>query len=75
MHDKPLRKNKPHVAIITFRIDVRPVNPDNTLSPHILQNGDLKKYGLGSKGQIVVRGTSEADCASKVNKILEKLND
>ena len=38
------RKSKPHIGIVTFRIDIRAINEDNTLNNHILQNADLKKY-------------------------------
>lgn len=69
------RKSKPHMAIITFRIDIRAINEDNTLSNHILQNADLKKYNLGEKGQFIVRGADEAECAKKVIKIMEKINE
>jgi GTPase involved in cell partitioning and DNA repair len=69
------RRSKPHIAVITFRIDIRPLNANNTFSDYILQNKDLEKYSLGEKAQIVVRGTCEADCASKVKKMMEKLNE
>tara|TARA_Y100000389_G_C16961004_1_gene271042 strand:+ start:184 stop:411 length:228 start_codon:yes stop_codon:yes gene_type:complete len=69
------RRSKPHIAIVTFRIDIRPLNSDNTFNDYILQNKDLEKYSLGEKAQIVVRGTCEADCAVKVKNMLEKLNE
>jgi len=69
------RRSMPHVAVVTFRIDVRPVNPDETFNHYILQKKDLEKYGLGDKAQFVIRGHSEADCAQKVRKILEKINE
>lgn len=69
------RKLKPHIGVITFRIDVRGINPDNTLSEHILQNADLAKYNLGDKGQIIVKGSNEAECAKKIAELMEKINE
>ena len=69
------RKSKPHIGVVTFRIDIRPINEDNTLSHHILRNPDLQKYYLGEKAQIIVRGATEAECAEKVRKIMEKINE
>jgi hypothetical protein len=69
------RKSKPHIGIITFRIDIRPINEDNTLNNHILQNAYLRKYNLREKGQFIIRGADEAECARKVMKIMEKINE
>jgi len=67
------RKLKPHIAVITFRIDVRPINSDNTLDWHILRNADLKKYNLSEKGQVIIKGANEAECVKKVQEMMEKI--
>tara|TARA_Y100000385_G_scaffold276498_1_gene322300 strand:- start:725 stop:952 length:228 start_codon:yes stop_codon:yes gene_type:complete len=69
------RKLKPHIGVVTFRIDIRSINPDNTLSEHILQNADLDKYKLAEKGQFIINGVTEADCAKKIAKIMEIINE
>jgi len=69
------RKLKPHIGVVTFRIDIRSINPDNTLSEHILQNADLDKYKLAEKGQFIINGVTEADCAKKIVKIMEIINE
>lgn len=74
MEEKLPRSSKPHIGIVTFKIDVRGINSDNTLEAYILGDGDLKKYGMSRKGQFVIKGTSEADCIQKLKKALGKIH-
>mgnify|MGYP003152552465 CR=1 FL=1 len=69
------RSQKPHLAIVTLKVDVRAMNVDETLDHSVMGNGALKKYGLTRKGQFHVRGVDEADCIRKLKQILERIND
>lgn len=69
------RREKPHIAIVTFKIDIRPVNPDNSFESYKLSNRDLEKYNMTHKAQIIVKGPSEAECVKKVKQTLEKMNE
>ena len=68
------RRSRPHIAIVTMKVDVRAINPDNTLDLYTMGDGCLSKYGLSQKGQFVVKGYSEADCIQKLQQILESIN-
>jgi hypothetical protein len=74
LNDIP-RREKGHIAIVTFKIDIRPVNSDNTFENYMLAPKDLEPYGMSNKAQIIIKGSSEADCVMKVKKTLEKMND
>jgi hypothetical protein len=67
------RREKGHLAVITLKIDVRPMNADNTLDSTLLGARDFERYGMSNKAQVVVKGSSEADCISKIKKILENI--
>lgn len=69
------RSIKPHIAIVTLKIDIRSVNSDETLDLHVMGNDALQKYGLARKGQFVIKGTSEADCIKKLKDILENITN
>lgn len=69
------RREKPHIAIVTFKIDIRPVNQDNSFETYKLSNRDLEKYNMTHKAQIIVKGPSEAECVSRVKQTLEKMNE
>ena len=69
------RSTKPHIAIVTMKLDVRAMNPDGTLDLHVMGSSALKKYNIGEKAQFVVKGTSEAECIDKLKKVLERIND
>lgn len=76
-HDKTAsvpRSDKGHIAIITCKIDIRPMNANNTFDPYVLGDADLAKYGMTNKARIIVKGYNEADCASKVKQLMENLN-
>lgn len=68
------RSEKGHIAIITCKIDIRPMNADNTFDPYVLGDADLQKYGMTNKARIVIKAPSEAECAMKVKKLMENLN-
>ncbi|SVA81302.1 uncharacterized protein METZ01_LOCUS134156 [marine metagenome] len=66
------RSIKPHIAMITFKIDIRAMNIDETLDIQVMGNKALEKYGMAQKGQFVIKGISEADCIQKIKNLLEK---
>lgn len=68
------KRELPHVSVITFDIDIRPINPENSLGES-LSDERLLKYNLGKKAQINILGVSEADCIQNIKSKLEKLNE
>lgn len=72
--DDLARREKGHLAIITMKIDIRPMNADNTFERYMLGNRDLERYGMSNKAQITVKGSSEADCVKKVKEVIERMN-
>jgi hypothetical protein len=71
--DEP-RKSLPHIAVLTFKIDVRELDNDGIMGEFVLSGNELKKYGMSNKAQIFVKGQSEADCIKKVKNILENID-
>tara|TARA_R110000751_G_scaffold83796_1_gene167955 strand:+ start:10 stop:300 length:291 start_codon:yes stop_codon:yes gene_type:complete len=69
------KREKPHMAIITFKIDVRAMNSDDTLELHVMNDAALKKYDIAQKGQMIVKGYSEADCINNIKEILRKVKE
>ena len=69
------RSSKPHIAIVTMKIDIKARNPDDTLDFYSMGDKALKKYGISQKGQFVVKGSSEADCINKLKEILERIGN
>ena len=67
------RSTKPHIAIVTLKIDIRAMNSDESLDPRVMGNIALQKYGIAQKGQFIVKGASEADCIKKLKTILENI--
>lgn len=68
------RKDWPHHATITMKIDIRKMNDDGTLDPSIMGNSLLEKYGISNKAQICISGPTEAECIRNLIKMLEKLH-
>lgn len=68
------RSQKGHIAIITCKIDIRPMNANNTFDAYVLGDADLHKYGMTNKARIIVKGASEAECAIKVKRVMENIN-
>ena len=68
------RKNIPHHATITLKIDIRKINLDGSLDPEIMDRILLQEYGISNKAQICVSGPTESDCIKNVINLLEKLN-
>ena len=68
------RSKKPHIAIVTLKIDVRSIEPDGTFDDQVLGDKALSKYGISRTAQIQTAGITEADCINKTKKMLEKLN-
>lgn len=69
------RREKAHVATLSFEIDVRPVNLDNSIDNSALNNKDFERYNMSNKARIIIKGSSEGDCIKKVKQALEKIND
>ena len=69
------RREKPHIAFVTVKLDIRAVNADGTLDHYVMGNDCLEKYGITRKGQFVVKGHDEASCIQKILKILENIKD
>ena len=67
------RKEKPHIAIVTVKLDIRAINADGTLDQYVMGDACLEKYGISRKGQFVMKGHSEADCVKKTIEALEKV--
>lgn len=71
---KVSRKNRPHHATITIKIDVREMLPDGSLDPVILDNFLLEQYGISNKAQLCISGATEPECIRNLIKLLERLN-
>lgn len=68
------RKDFPHVAVLTFRIEVREVDKDGIMGQSVLGRNELNKFGMSDKAQIHVKGATESECIQKVKTLLENLN-
>ena len=68
------KRELPHTSVITFEIDIRPINPDNSMG-NVLSDERLSRYDIGKRAQISITGVSEADCIQKIKTKLEKLNE
>lgn len=68
------RRAMPHVAVLTFKIDVRELDKEGIMGESVLSKEELKKYGMSNKAQIFVKGQTEADCINKVKTILENID-
>ena len=68
------KRNFPHVAVINFDIDIRAIDlrgdPASAISDE-----RLLRYNMTKRAQIVITGTSEADCMQNIKNKLEKLNE
>tara|TARA_R110000824_G_scaffold9932_13_gene44152 strand:+ start:184 stop:447 length:264 start_codon:yes stop_codon:yes gene_type:complete len=69
------RRKKPHMAIVTMKIDVRAMEPDGTFDIYVMGQKELQKYGMTTKAQISINAPSEAECIKKLKQLLERLND
>ena len=68
------RKLQPHHAVITFKIDIRKINPDDSFDQNVLGNDVLEKYNMSNKAQICFSAPTESDCIKLVKERLENLN-
>jgi len=68
------RREQPHHATVTIKIDVRKINTNGTLDPLVMGNGPLEKYGITRKAQLCLSGPTEAACIKNLKERLEKLN-
>jgi hypothetical protein len=69
------RRDKPHIAIVTIKLDVRAINADGTLDHYVMGDQCLDKYGVSRKGQFVIKGHDEADCINNVMQTLERIKN
>lgn len=69
------RKDFPHIAVLTFRIEVREVQPNGIMGESVLGRNELQKFGMSDKAQIHVMGGTESECIQKVKNLLENLDD
>lgn len=68
------RKSLPHIAVLTFKIDIRELDSDGIMGESVLSKRELLKYGMSNKAQIFVKGQTEAECITKVKNILENID-
>lgn len=68
-------REKPHIAIVTLKLDVRAINADGTLDQYVMGDKSLERYGITRKGQFVIKGHDEADCIKKILETLEKIKN
>jgi len=68
------RKSYPHIAVLTFKIDIRSLSNDNIMGESTLSKNELLRYGMSNKAQIFVKGATESECIRKVKNLLENLN-
>lgn len=73
--DEMPRSTKPHIAIVTMKIDIRAMNPDGTMDIHVMGERALKKYKISTKAQFVIKGTSEAECVEKTKNSLGRIDN
>ena len=69
------KRDLPHRAVVTFDVDLRAINLDDTIDGVRVSDKRLSKYNIGQKAQFTVTGVSEADCVENLKKKLEKLNE
>jgi hypothetical protein len=69
------RRERPHIAIVTIKLDIRAMNADGTLDQYVMGDQCLEKYGISRKGQFVVKGHSEAECIKKTTETLENIKN
>ena len=60
------RREMPHIAIVTLKLDVRAIFPNGLFDKYVMGDEALRKYGLAQKGQFVMRGYSEFTKGSKI---------
>lgn len=68
------RRDYPHNAIVTLKIDIRKINRDGALDHQVMGDHLLRKYGISTKAQWSISGASEAECIKNLIEKLEKLN-
>ena len=68
------KSERPHHATILFEIDIREMNKSGELISKPMGDDQLRKYGMGAKGQFFVSGPTEGACVKEVKKIMERMN-
>lgn len=67
------KRDLPHRAVVTFDVDLRAINLDDSVDSIRVSDKRLSKYNIGQKAHFTVTGVSEADCVENLKKRLEKL--
>jgi len=73
--NESLRKNRPHVAIVEFKITTNEIDTDGNLISRINNANDLKKIGMNDSGRLIVKGGNFSEVAKKVDSILRLINE
>jgi hypothetical protein len=68
------RKDFPHVTVLTFKIEVRELQPNGIMGESVLSKNELRKFGMSDKAQIYIKGATESECIQKVKNLLENLD-
>jgi hypothetical protein len=68
------KRERPHHATILFQIDIREMNKSGELISKPMRDDQLRKYGIGARGQFFVSGPTEGACIKEVKKIMEGMN-
>ena len=74
MEESIPKRERPHHATILFQIDIREMNKNGELISKPMRDDQLKKYGIGTRGQFFVSGPTEGACVKEVKKIMEGMN-
>lgn len=67
------KSKRPHYAQINFRIDIRPVEKDGSLSHDKLSEAELESFDLSSFAVFGIDGFNLDDCVQKLKQALERL--
>ena len=68
------KRERPHHATILFQVDIREMNKSGELVSKPMRDDQLRKYGMGTRGQFFVSGPTEGACIKEVKKIMERMN-
>tara|TARA_R100000008_G_scaffold85426_2_gene75336 strand:- start:1381 stop:1617 length:237 start_codon:yes stop_codon:yes gene_type:complete len=68
------RRDYPHHATVTMKIDIRKINKNGNLDTQVMGNHLLEKYGISNKAQWCISGASEAECIKNLKEKLENLD-
>ena len=69
------RKNQPHHATVTLKIDIRKMNNDGSLDSKVIGNKILEQCGISNKAIVCTSGATLHDCIKNLTTMLEKMNE